>query len=98
MRAHRWDVPPRGHWRAIARRVIETIADECANLDPAYTLSRIDASYPFGERAHLPYKTWLDERRRIRVQLGLLDDPRVFGCHAPRVQQVAAGQRELALS
>lgn len=90
MRAHRWDTEPRSGWRAESRRIMEEIVGLSTDIDPAYTLSVIDASYPFGERAMLPYAMWLDERRRIRVKLGLLDDPR-------RTERIRQGQKELVL-
>jgi hypothetical protein len=38
---------------------------------PAETAKAIDAAYPFGERAHHPYKVWLRERKLFFAQHGL---------------------------
>ena len=38
---------------------------------PAETAKAIDEAYPFGERAHHPYKVWLRERRLFFAQHGL---------------------------
>ncbi|MCC5641083.1 hypothetical protein LC593_35740 [Nostoc sp. CHAB 5844] len=37
--------------------------------------TRIDASYPFGQRKWHPYKMWLDERRKAFYELGLAAMP-----------------------
>ena len=38
---------------------------------PAETAKAIDDAYPFGDRAHHPYKVWLRERRLFFAQHGL---------------------------
>ena len=51
-------------WSDTARRVIaEVHAAMPADVSFADRKAAIDAAYPFGERAHWPYKVWLRERR-----------------------------------
>ena len=38
---------------------------------PEDSAKAIDAAYPFGERAHWPYKAWLNERRKFFAAHGL---------------------------
>lgn len=54
-------------WGAAAEAVIRQVLAECRalDLDAAATLKRVDAAYPFGERAHWPYKAWLRARREL---------------------------------
>lgn len=54
------------HWRREARAVIERalLEGRAAGLSGAALLARVDAAYPFGERAMWPNKIWLDQRRR----------------------------------
>ena len=63
----RWTGWAEGAYRAI-RAVIEAMPDGEA---PADTLARVDAAYPFGERAMFPYKMWLRDRAVLMVALGL---------------------------
>ncbi len=53
-------------WAERARAVIADAitASREAGLDVDATIEAIDKAYPFGERAHHPYKMWLRERRR----------------------------------
>lgn len=51
-------------WRQHARQVIAKVIEEAEGLDiDTVVIPRIDAAYPFGSRAHWPYKVWLSERR-----------------------------------
>ncbi len=62
-----------GFWRERARRTIDQVRANAKRdrLTPEETLTRIDATYPFGERDHYPYTAWLTERTIARVELGL---------------------------
>lgn len=67
-----------GDWRAHANKVIRNVERFCRAdgiTDPHEVLRRIDAAYPFGERRYYPYKAWLDERKKARIRLGLLEGP-----------------------
>jgi hypothetical protein len=65
------------HWRTKAQNVIRDALELGfkAGESDAQILARIDAAYPFGERAMHPYKIWLDERRKAMDALN-------FGAHA----------------
>lgn len=39
--------------------------------NPAEIAKEIDAAYPFGERAHYPYKAWLSARKEFFAKHGL---------------------------
>lgn len=59
------------HWRSIAMNVIGEVH---ASLPVDATLKErtkaIDAAYPFGERAHHPYKVWLEARKKYLARFG----------------------------
>lgn len=65
-RAMRWPV---SRWRHQARRRIRHIVDHAPGLPADAMLALVDAGYPFGERAHEPYKCWLKERELFREAL-----------------------------
>lgn len=75
---------PGSHWRAHARKVIDRVIAEsrALGLDAANTLKAIDLAYPFGQRAHWPYKMWLLERRRARSILAGGGEARAWRCPA----------------
>jgi hypothetical protein len=55
------------HWRATAAEVISEVLDQCSwntPEDEKATRARLREAYPFGEKAHHPYKIWLDEIAR----------------------------------
>lgn len=57
-----------GRWRDRARTTIErTLAGATGSY--AERLTAIDAAYPFGPRAHHPYKVWLEERAKAASTL-----------------------------
>jgi hypothetical protein len=56
---------PQSTWRRRARVAICMAIEANPGLSPASLLDVIDAAYPFGERAHHPYKAWLAERRLV---------------------------------
>lgn len=64
---------PRSKWgrraRVAIREVLEVLALAAPDLDAKSILERVDAAYPFGERAHEPYKRWLEERRLLASDL-----------------------------
>ena len=78
---------PSSHWKRGARRTIMKVLDEHGPIvgDVMPLLKKIDAAYPFGERSHLPYKMWLEERKVIRaVLLGAqepLTEDEIAVCH-----------------
>jgi len=55
------------HWRRLAAPIIAKILAETQGKPEAEIRAALRAAYPFGSRAHHPYKIWLDE---IRVQTG----------------------------
>lgn len=60
-----------GYWADQARLIIYEVHQslpEKASL--AERQAAIDAAYPFGERAHSPYKTWLRARRDYLCRYG----------------------------
>ena len=77
-RRTRW---PRSHWRVRARKAIQDVLEVIAIMKPELlgerneVLERVDAAYPFGERAMEPYKCWLKERRLF---IAALEGPRAL--------------------
>lgn len=51
-------------WRDHSREVITAITKEHGIANPDALEKAIRAAYPFGERAHWPYKVWNEEVRR----------------------------------
>ena len=62
-----------GTWSASARACMAGVLLKCQSngMTPADTAKAIDAAYPFGERAHHPYKVWLRERKQFFALHGL---------------------------
>jgi hypothetical protein len=60
-------------WSESAHAVMLTTLIECdrAGMSKAETAKAIDAAYPFGVRAHYPYKAWLKVRKSFFAQHGL---------------------------
>lgn len=55
----------RSRWRVRARGAISRVIDANPEADTRTLLAAVDAAYPFGERAHHPYKAWLAERAQL---------------------------------
>ena len=89
-------------WRQASIRVIEkAMADtKMAGItDPQVIRERVDSAYPFSLRQYLPYKMWLEERRRIFVATGIATDREKASVHKDRArrkphQQAGPGQAE----
>jgi hypothetical protein len=85
------------HWRRAAAPIIERVLIETAGRLDAEVRAALRAAYPFGERAHHPYRIWLDE---IRIQTGRRKlDPRARRLqgrdpqrHDPRQQELMPGE------
>ena len=62
-----------GRWAEAALTVMNKTLMACREdgKTPAETAKAIDEAYPFGERAHHPYKVWLRERRLFFANHGL---------------------------
>jgi hypothetical protein len=61
-------------WKQASEAVIREVSERMrAELitDPKAILLEIDAAYPFGQRAHFPYKMWCKCRREWMVKHGL---------------------------
>lgn len=54
---------PRSRWGRRARAAMRAVIEANPDADAATLLKLVDDAYPFGERAHEPYKRWLAERR-----------------------------------
>ena len=52
------------NWRGYSKTVIAEITTKLGTNDPDTLECAIRAAYPFGARAHWPYKVWLEEVRR----------------------------------
>lgn len=66
------------HWRSRARNVIsvtKALAKQEGIADPNAILERVNAAYPFGVREYHPYRIWLDEVKKLKIELGLLPMP-----------------------
>ncbi len=58
-------------WHVTAEATIAAVHDSLpADASLAERTKAVDAAYPFGERAHFPYKEWLAARRRYLVKFG----------------------------
>ncbi len=66
-------------WPDQAAAVIRRVLAETKDLPPAERIAKVDAAYPFGERAYWPYKAWLRARREILVGAGLIKRKGVKG-------------------
>lgn len=53
-------------WRDKARPIIAEILKDHQDCDDATIKKALLEAYPFGARAHHPYKIWLDEIKRQR--------------------------------
>ena len=98
-------------WRDVAREHIQRAIDEAIadGLTGKEIVRRIDAAYPFGERANHPYDMWLSERNVALHRLGLaeltLSNRRRIGratnlayvSEEEREAQIAAGQQVLPI-
>lgn len=87
------------YWRTVARDVIDRALKEgrSEGLEGDDLLARVDAAYPFGERAMYPYKTWLDQRRK--QCLSLLPERSRRGRprpDEPRIEQLEADMARVA--
>lgn len=60
-------------WAQRAADVIYASLRASAGKPAIERVAAVDAAYPFGERAHHPYKQWLQVRRQILFQNGLLN-------------------------
>lgn len=60
-------------WSELVHTVMLATLIECdrAGMSKAETAQAIDAAYPFGVRAHYPYKAWLKVRKAFFAQHGL---------------------------
>lgn len=74
-------------WRQFSDATLEPIIEQAIaeRWDEARLKTAMRREYPFGERAHYPYKAWLaaqrDALRRYQVALGIgpaLDDLPLF--------------------
>jgi len=52
-------------WRTGAAKVIQEVIDRVGCEDEKALRRAISAAYPFGPRAHWPYKVWLSEVKRL---------------------------------
>lgn len=60
-------------WAEHARSVIQRVSAELpAGIMLGDRVRAIDEAYPFGTRAHWPYKMWLKERRAYLTKYGWL--------------------------
>lgn len=81
-------------WRQKAKFVIQEAFTEWANAyqkmpspsmpepDKKRFIKLIDGFYPFGQRAHFPYKVWLEERRKVVLWLTESNKPILDGLFA----------------
>jgi len=53
-------------WRQSAAPIIAAVLKETKDLPEKEIKAALKEAYPFGVRAHHPYKVWLDEIKRHR--------------------------------
>jgi len=64
-------------WRQVAAPIIFNVLRETEGRSEREIRKALRAAYPFGERKHFPYKTWLDEIRHQRgMRKTIAPDPR----------------------
>ena len=54
-------------WRCVARPIIADVVRRVGLADRSALRKALRDAYPFGERAHWPYKAWLAE---VKAQTG----------------------------
>jgi hypothetical protein len=59
----------KSRWRTRARSLVAAVLEETKGQDERAVRKALRDAYPFGERAHYPYKVWCDEVRRARSGL-----------------------------
>jgi len=64
------------NWRDHSREVIAVVTKEQGIENPDALEKAIRAAYPFGERAHWPYKIWLSE---VRTHMTIVRDLKGHG-------------------
>lgn len=65
-----------GRWRKAARPIIANVIEENFGKPVQQIRDAISAAYPFGPRAHYPYKEWLKEvREQVNDYLASLPCP-----------------------
>jgi hypothetical protein len=65
-------------WRVKACQVIEQVIKDAP--PGADLVKLIDEAYPFGDRKYLPYKMWLEERKKVLLRLNLYQVPKNRKC------------------
>ena len=58
------------NWRTASQRTIARVESECAGKTLAEFRKALKDAYPFGERAHFPYKVWCDEQKLALARFG----------------------------
>jgi len=62
-------------------KAFEVIQSAIASAPENADLTKlIDEAYPFGDRKYLPYKIWLDERKKALIRLNLYKVPKNRKC------------------
>jgi hypothetical protein len=67
------------YWRKESQRAIARVLERNPGLVDFDILEAIDKAYPFGPRKHLPYKMWLDERKKTMARISTNPILRVCG-------------------
>jgi hypothetical protein len=57
-------------WRKISQRTIARVEAQCAGKSIAEFRKALRDAYPFGERAHFPYKVWCSEQKLALARFG----------------------------
>lgn len=72
-------------WRERARPIITKVLKETEGKEEKEIVEALRNAYPFGERAHHPYKIWLDEikvqrgKKRVKQELPNPNQEKLFG-------------------
>ncbi|AWB35525.1 hypothetical protein DBV39_19230 [Orrella marina] len=64
-------------WKTISISVMRQVYQNCKQIgetDIEKIKSKIDSSYPFGQRKHWPYKAWLLARKEFFAEIGLIGE------------------------
>lgn len=67
-------------WREASIEVIVNTIEENKGKSKAHIINAVKKAYPFGERKYLPYKIWLEERKRLFFLYNLYEAPKSRKC------------------
>lgn len=89
-------INPRSHWRRAARAAIQAALEASVGKEPGERIRAISDAYPFGERKFHPYRIWLSEVSRVKMELMGKGKDKCRACGAKTGQPCTPMNGELA--